>query len=71
VSDETFARGIPWRERLRAAASVVKRLAGMPDYDRYLAHLRESHPERPVPTEREYYQEFVKGRYEDGSSRCC
>jgi uncharacterized short protein YbdD (DUF466 family) len=46
-------------------------MLGMPDYQRYLAHLRERHPERPVPTEREYYEEFLRARYADGPNRCC
>ena len=43
----------------------------MPDYEAYRAHLRERHPDRPVPSEREFYQEFVTARYAGGTSRCC
>jgi uncharacterized short protein YbdD (DUF466 family) len=43
----------------------------MPDYGRYVSHLRERHPERPVPTEREFYEEFLRARYADGPTRCC
>ena len=32
----------------------------MPDYDAHIEHLRRSHPERPVPTEREYYAEYLR-----------
>jgi uncharacterized short protein YbdD (DUF466 family) len=51
--------------------TVVRRIAGMPDYTAYLEHRRRCHPECPIPTEREFYQEFVKARYEDGPTRCC
>lgn len=51
--------------------SVLRRLAGMPDYIAYLEHLRDFHPERPVPTEREFFEEFVRTRYQDGPTRCC
>ena len=43
----------------------------MPDYGAHVEHLRCSHPERPIPTEREFYEEFVCHRYEDGPTRCC
>ena len=41
----------------------------MPDYDAHIEHLRRSHPERPVPTEREYYEEYLRHRYGDGPTR--
>jgi uncharacterized short protein YbdD (DUF466 family) len=55
----------------RAAASVVRRIAGMPDYAAHVEHLRRCHPERPVPSERMFYEEFVRARYGDGPTRCC
>jgi uncharacterized short protein YbdD (DUF466 family) len=51
--------------------TFVRRLAGMPDYERHIEHLRRCHPERPLPSEREYYEDFVRARYEDGPTRCC
>jgi uncharacterized short protein YbdD (DUF466 family) len=56
---------------LQMLGSVVRRLAGMPDYAAYTEHLRCAHPERPIPTEGEFYDEFVRRRYEDGPTRCC
>lgn len=57
-----------WRRRLAAA---VRRVAGMPDYAAYVEHLRRCHPDRPVPSERRYYEEYVRARYGDGPTRCC
>jgi len=51
--------------------SAVRRIAGMPDYAAHLEHLRQCHPGRPVPSEREFYEEFVRARYADGPTRCC
>jgi uncharacterized short protein YbdD (DUF466 family) len=56
---------------LRRIISAVRAVAGMPDYQAYVAHVRRCHPERPVPTERLFYDEFVKRRYGDGPTRCC
>jgi uncharacterized short protein YbdD (DUF466 family) len=51
--------------------SVLRRIAGMPDYEAYVAHVRRCHPERPLPSEREFYEEFVRNRYSEGATRCC
>jgi len=56
---------------LQRIISAVRAVAGMPDYRAYVAHLRRCHPERPVPSERLFYDEFVKRRYGDGPTRCC
>jgi uncharacterized short protein YbdD (DUF466 family) len=50
---------------------MFKRVCGMPDYGRYVQHLRTAHPEQPVPSEREYFDLYVKSRYGDGPTRCC
>jgi uncharacterized short protein YbdD (DUF466 family) len=59
------------RDRLSALLTAIRRIAGMPDYPAYLQHLRRCHPERPVPTEREFYEDYVRARYADGPTRCC
>ncbi|MEO8200347.1 MAG: YbdD/YjiX family protein [Gemmatimonadota bacterium] len=56
---------------LRRIQETIRRVAGMPDYDRYVEHLRNHHPESPVPGRREYFEQFVNARYGNGSSRCC
>ena len=50
---------------------AVRRIAGMPDYAAYVEHVRRCHPERAVPGEREFYEEFLRTRYEGGPTRCC
>lgn len=52
-------------------AALVRRVTGMPDYAAYTAHLRRCHPDRPVPSEREFFSEYLRTRYGDGASRCC
>ena len=59
-----------WRTVARAG-EVLRRIAGMPDYGAYVEHLRRCHPERAVPTEREYFEQYVAARYGDGPTRCC
>ena len=57
--------------RLRRLGSVIRQVCGMPDYDAHVAHLRRHHPERPVPSRREFFDGFVRSRYGDGPTRCC
>ena len=51
--------------------TVLRRIAGMPDYVAHVEHLRRCHPGQPVPTERQFYDEFTRARYGDGPTRCC
>jgi uncharacterized short protein YbdD (DUF466 family) len=70
MRERTGARA--WgRGVLAQALGIVRGVAGMPDYEAYVAHLRRCHPERPVPSERRFYDEYVKHRYGDGPTRCC
>ena len=59
------------RAEIRALVRTVRRVMGMPDYRAHLEHLRRCHPDRPLPTEREFFDEFVRTRYGDGPTRCC
>lgn len=51
--------------------SFLRRIAGMPDYAAYVEHFHHSHPGRPIPTERQFFDEFLRARYSDGPTRCC
>ena len=51
--------------------SFLRRIAGMPDYELHLRHLRQCHPEQRVPSEREYFEEYLRTRYQAGPTRCC
>jgi uncharacterized short protein YbdD (DUF466 family) len=68
---ERRARRGALRDSVSALLSAMRRVAGMPDYDAHLEHLRRCHPERGVPTRREFYEEFIQARYTDGPTRCC
>jgi uncharacterized short protein YbdD (DUF466 family) len=57
--------------RAEAVLRVVRRVAGMPDYADFVEHTRRCHPERAVPDEREFYEEYLRTRYEGGPTRCC
>jgi uncharacterized short protein YbdD (DUF466 family) len=51
--------------------TFLRRVAGMPDYAAHVEHLRRCHPGEPIPSEREYFESYVRARYGDGPTRCC
>jgi uncharacterized short protein YbdD (DUF466 family) len=57
--------------RGRAWLRTLKRVLGMPNYEGYLAHLRAHHPECAVPSEKEYYELYLEGKYNGVGNRCC
>ena len=59
------------RTRLRSLHRLILRICGMPDYEGYVRHLAACHPGRAVPTERQFFEEYLKARYEGGPTRCC
>jgi uncharacterized short protein YbdD (DUF466 family) len=57
-------------ELLTRIAAVTRRIIGVPDYERYVAHIRAAHPGEVPMTEREFFRERLEGRARPGS-RCC
>jgi uncharacterized short protein YbdD (DUF466 family) len=56
----------------RYLGQTMRLMVGLPDYDQYVAHMRATHPERPVMTYEEFFRERQKARYcSAGAGRCC
>lgn len=53
------------------AVQTARLCCGLPDYDTYVRHLREHHPERAVPSYAQFYRERTEARYKGGGGRCC
>jgi len=52
-------------------ASILSRIVGAPDYDAYLAHLRECHPEQTPLSKEEFVRQRLEERYNTPGNRCC
>lgn len=52
-------------------ASFVRAVLGVPDYERYLAHMRSAHPGDRVMSETEFRHTRMNDRYNRAGSRCC
>ncbi len=55
----------------RATAGYLNAVLGGQDYARYVAHLRRKHPDRPIPTESEYWRERHAAAERNPGTRCC
>ena len=56
---------------LKAVREAVLRIIGAPDYDHYVAHMREHHPGEPVLSRDAFMRERLAARYERPGARCC
>jgi uncharacterized short protein YbdD (DUF466 family) len=53
------------------AASVMRRVIGAPDYERYLAHVARRHPGSSPLSRAEFARDALARRYDRPGSRCC
>lgn len=59
------------RELIRTAAYVVQRVIGVPDYERYAAHMRAHHPGVEPMSREEFMRQRLVDRYSKPGARCC
>ena len=52
-------------------ASFVRAVLGVPDYERYLSHMRSAHPGDRVMSETEFRITRMNDRYNRTGSKCC
>jgi len=59
------------RAVLERAARVVGFVAGAPDYERYVAHVRARHPDSEPVSRHEFMRQRLADRYDRPGARCC
>ena len=55
----------------RRAASVLRRVIGAPDYERYLAHVSRRHPDATPLSREAFARDALSRRYDRPGSRGC
>lgn len=55
----------------RYLGQTMRLMIGLPDYDGYVAHMRATHPDRPVMTYEEFFRERQDARYRNRTGKCC
>ncbi|ALU89038.1 hypothetical protein Hrubri_1842 [Herbaspirillum rubrisubalbicans M1] len=65
-----LAQLLAWR---RQVGHTLNLMVGMPEYDTYVAHMKQAHPELPVMTYEEFFRERQEARYggKGRVGRCC
>ncbi len=65
---------MPWRDILSYLRRTANLIVGVPDYDTYVAHRRQSYPDKPVMSRAKFYKNRAENRLEgsgEGVSRRC
>ena len=57
--------------RWRRARQALRQLFGIPDFERYVAHMHARHPGEPLLSEREFHAMAIDRRYGAARPRCC
>lgn len=71
MSDHTKPAGSD-RESLRfRAIELVRKIIGVPDYERYRQHMAACHPGQPMLSEREFAEDRLTAKYSKPGQRCC
>jgi uncharacterized short protein YbdD (DUF466 family) len=58
----------PWWKK---TAAVVRRIIGVPDYDRYVRHMEKHHPDCALMSRDAFMLERTTAKYTTPGSRCC
>lgn len=59
------------RDRLRIVRQACRQVFGIPDYERYLAHMAAHHAGEPVLSRREFFARSIDRKYGKSGPRCC
>lgn len=58
-------------ELLARVAWVARRVLGAPDYERYLTHVRQAHPDLAPLSRDAFARDALARRYDQPGGRCC
>ncbi|GGB69009.1 YbdD/YjiX family protein [Fictibacillus barbaricus] len=50
---------------------ISKGISNLPDYQAYVRHLKEKHPDLTPPTEKEFFADLLENKYGANAKRCC
>ncbi|MEO5567831.1 MAG: YbdD/YjiX family protein [Gemmatimonadaceae bacterium] len=61
---------MPISALIQRIGTTIRTILGVPDYERYVAHVRAVHPGEEPVSEREFQRQRLEARARPGS-RCC
>ncbi len=57
------------REFWKKCCQSARLMVGIPDYEKYLQHMKESHPNHPVMSKAEFFKMAVEMRYPSANNK--
>jgi len=67
----TYTPDARLRDRLRVVRQACRQVFGIPDYERYLAHMAAHHAGEPMLSRREFFARSIDRKYGKSGPRCC
>jgi uncharacterized short protein YbdD (DUF466 family) len=58
-------------DQARRIARVVRTIIGVPDYERYVAHVEKCHPGQAPMSREDFAKSRMDARYNQPGNRCC
>lgn len=55
----------------RYLGQSMRLMIGMPEYDVYVAHMKEAHPDKEIMSYEAFFRERQEARYGGKINRCC
>ena len=59
------------RDRAHMVFAGLRQVFGIPDYERYLAHMAAHHSDEHVLTRRDFFARSIDRKYSRSGPRCC
>lgn len=61
-----------WRKALTLVVEYLNAIAGVPNYQQYVVHMKKHHPKEKILTEKQFHRQAIDERYNGGKiRRCC
>ncbi|MGY8526455.1 YbdD/YjiX family protein [Paracidovorax citrulli] len=61
----------PLEKMGRYLGQSLRLMVGLPDYQTYLTHMEQTHPDRRPMSYEEFFRERQEARYGGGQGKCC
>jgi uncharacterized short protein YbdD (DUF466 family) len=59
------------RDYARTLRQGCRQMFGIPDYERYTAHMAAKHPDEPLLSRRDFFALAIDRKYGKSGPRCC
>jgi uncharacterized short protein YbdD (DUF466 family) len=69
VPDDAPRRGL--RDYARTLRQGCRQMFGIPDYERYTAHMAAKHPDKSLLSRRDFFAQSIDRKYGKSGPRCC